>query len=68
MSIIDKALSALDDVEREEYIEWLRDVVGGPGVGGHGQYLGSLAPLVFATSAQKAEALSKMSEHNDNQG
>lgn len=62
MSIVDKALQALDDREREEYIEWLREVVGGPGVGGHGQYLGSLAPLIFATDKQKTEALRMMSE------
>lgn len=62
MSLIDRALLALNDHEKETYVSFLREVVGGPGVGGYGQYLGSLAPMVFATEAQKAEALRRTSE------
>lgn len=63
MSIIDKALQAFDDREREIYISYLRDVVvNPPGISGSGGYLGSIASLVFATESEKAEALRRMSE------
>lgn len=62
MSVIDRVLQSLNENERETYVSFLREVVGGPGVGGYGQYLGSLAPIVFATEAQKAEALRRTSE------
>lgn len=63
MSIIDRALQTLNDDERGTYVSFLREVVGAPGVGGYGQYLGSLAPLVFATDEQKAEALQRTSAY-----
>lgn len=62
MSLVDKALSALSKNERETYICYLREIVGSPGVGGSGQYLGSLEPIIFADDAQKTEALRRMSE------
>jgi hypothetical protein len=66
MSIIDKALWALSDRERETYISYLREVVTNPpGISGSGGYLGSIAPLVFATEAEKAEALRLMSEQEE---
>lgn len=63
MSMIDRALQTLNDNERETYVSFLRDVVGGLSVGGYGQYLGSLAPLVFATDDQKVEALRRTSAY-----
>jgi hypothetical protein len=63
MSLIDRALLSMNNDEKETYVSFLREVVGGPGVGGYGQHLGSLAPLVFATEAQKAEALRRTSEY-----
>lgn len=62
MSAIDKCLGALSLDERAVYICYLREVVGAPGVGGYGQYIGSLEPLVFATDEQKLEALRRMSQ------
>lgn len=50
---------------RGDYIEALRQVVKGPGVGGSGQYLGSLEPLVFATRAQKIEAIELLNKWNE---
>ncbi len=61
MTTIEKCLAALNDQERDTYVCYLRDVVGSPGVGGYGQYLGSIVPLVFATDEQKLEALRQMS-------
>lgn len=61
MSIIDKCLSAMTDEERGTYVCYLREVVGSPSIGGSGQYLGSLVPIVFATDEQKTEALRRMS-------
>jgi len=61
MTIVDKALSALSKDERETYVCYLREVVGSPGVGGYGQYLGSLEPIIFADDTQKLEALRRMS-------
>jgi len=63
MSTIDKVLQALDKNEQETYLCYLREIVkDGPGIGGYGQYLGSIAPMIFATEAEKAEALRQMSE------
>ena len=62
MSTIDKCLAALNDSERETYVCYLRDVVRSPGVGGYGQYIGSLVPIIFATDEQKLEALRRMSQ------
>lgn len=63
MSVIDRALQTLDRVEQETYISYLRETVANPpGIGGYGQYLGSIASLIFATEAEKATALRKMSE------
>lgn len=47
MTAIEKCLAALDASERETYVCYLRDVVGSPGIGGYGQYLGSIAPPRF---------------------
>ena len=66
MSTIDKALQALDKNEQETYISYLREIVkDGPGIGGYGQYLGSIAPMIFATEAEKSEALRQMSERSN---
>lgn len=62
MTVIDRLLSALDDGDRETYVCYLREVVGEPGVGGYGQYLGSLVPIIFASDEQKLEALRRMSQ------
>lgn len=63
MSTIDKALQALSKNEQETYVSYLREIVkDGPGIGGYGQYLGSIATMIFATEAEKAEALRQMSE------
>lgn len=65
MSIVDKCLAALNDDERDTYVCYLREVVGSPSVGGYGQYLGSLVPIVFATDDQKTEALRRMSAEQE---
>lgn len=66
MSVIDKVLQVMDSAERETYICYLREVVkDAPGIGGYGQYLGSIAPLIFATEDEKAEALRRMSNATD---
>jgi len=65
MTFVDKALSAFTWDERETFVAYLRDVVGSPSIGGYGQYLGSLAPLVFATDDQKLEALRLMSAQQE---
>jgi len=63
MSTIDKVLQALDKNEQETYISYLREIVkDGPGIGGYGQYLGSIVPMIFATESEKADALRQMSE------
>lgn len=62
MSTIDKCLGALSLDERAVYVSYLREVVGSPSIGGYGQYLGPLEPLVFATDEQKTEALRRMSQ------
>ena len=62
MSTIGKFLAALNNAERETYVCYLREIVGCPGVGGYGQYLGSLVPIVFATDEQKLEAIRRMSQ------
>jgi hypothetical protein len=63
MSTIDKVLQSLNKDERETYVCYLREIVkDGPGIGGYGQYLGSITPMIFATESEKAEALRKMSE------
>jgi hypothetical protein len=63
MSTIDQVLQSLNENGRETYVSYLREVVkDGPGIGGYGQYLGSIAPMIFATEAEKAEALRQMSE------
>lgn len=62
---IDKILQALPEELRDDYVCALRDTVKNPpGVGGYGQYLGSLAPLVFATRDEKVEALEKLNRWN----
>lgn len=65
MSTIDKCLGALSLDERGTYICYLREVVGSPGIGGYGQYIGSLEPLLFATDEQKLEALRRMSRESE---
>lgn len=62
MDTIDRALRGLTDDERETYCVALREVVGKPGVGGYGQYLGSMAPVIFATDEQRLEALRRTNE------
>jgi hypothetical protein len=36
MSLIDRALLSMNNDEKETYVSFLREVVGGPGVGGYG--------------------------------
>jgi hypothetical protein len=62
MNFIDTLLQELSEDDRGIYISALREVVKSPGVGGMGEYLGSLVPLVFATDEEKIKAIKLMND------
>jgi hypothetical protein len=62
VSLIDELLDSMCDDDKEAYIVALREVVKSPGVGGAGEYIGSLVPLVFASDEEKFEALKKLNK------
>jgi hypothetical protein len=63
MSVIDNLLNQLTDRQKKIFVVALREVIKDPpGVGGCGQYLGNIAPLIFATDDEKLKALKLLNE------
>lgn len=63
MSLIDNLLNQLTNRQKEDFVIALRETVKDPpGVGGCGEYLGSLVPLIFATDNEKLKALKLLNE------